>query len=89
MTASARCWETWPITARPLARGKLEAALAVPLQSLAALGADASGLNAGASIGIALCPTEGHDMQTLLKRADQDMYERKQARNASWPDQAR
>ena len=65
------------------ARGKLEAALALPLQSLAALGADASGLNAGASIGIALCPTEGHDMQTLLKRADQDMYDRKQARSTS------
>lgn len=64
------------------AREKLERALSQPLQSLAALGGDASALNAGASIGIALCPTEGHDMQTLLKRADQDMYERKQARSA-------
>jgi diguanylate cyclase (GGDEF)-like protein len=64
------------------AREKLERALSLPLQSLAGLGVDASGFNAGASIGIALCPTEGHDMQTLLKRADQDMYERKQARSA-------
>ncbi len=64
------------------AREKLERALGLPLQSLAALGEQASALNAGASIGIALCPTEGHDMQTLLKRADQDMYERKQARSA-------
>ena len=67
------------------AREKLERALGQPLQSLAALGVDASALNAGASIGIALCPTEGHDMQTLLKRADQDMYERKQARSTSPP----
>lgn len=62
------------------AREKLERALGLPLQSLAGLGADATGFNAGASIGVALCPAEGHDMQTLLRRADQDMYERKQAR---------
>ena len=62
------------------AREKLERALRLPLQSLAGLEGDVSGFNAGASIGIALCPTEGHDMQTLLKRADEDMYERKQAR---------
>ena len=67
------------------AREKLERALALPLQSLAGLGAEAAALNAGAAIGIALCPTEGHDMQTLLKRADQDMYERKQARSAPPP----
>ena len=64
------------------AREKLERALGLPLAALAGLGPDASGFNAGASIGVALCPTEGHDMQTLLKRADQDMYERKQARAA-------
>ena len=64
------------------AREKLERALSLPLQSLAGLEGDAAALNAGAAIGIALCPTEGHDMQTLLKRADQDMYERKQARSS-------
>lgn len=62
-----------------IAREKLERALALPLQCLAAVDGNADTLNAGASIGIALCPAEGHDMQTLLKRADQDMYERKQA----------
>ena len=64
------------------AREKLERALSLPLQALAGLGGDAGRLNAGASIGVALCPAEGHDMQTLLKRADQDMYGRKQARMA-------
>lgn len=63
------------------AREKLERVLALPLQALAGLGGEAAALNAGASIGVALCPTEGHDMQTLLKRADEDMYERKQARS--------
>ncbi len=76
------------------AREKLERALALPLQSLAAVQAavqadvQADGaaphapMNAGASIGIALCPGEGADLQTLLKRADQDMYQRKQAARA-------
>ena len=63
------------------AREKLERLLAEPLQALAGLSGEAGDLNAGASIGVALCPTEGHDLETLLKRADQDMYERKQARN--------
>ena len=72
------------------AREKLERLLAEPLQALAGLGGltvtggltdDGVDLNAGASIGVALCPAEGHDLETLLKRADEDMYERKQARN--------
>ena len=39
-------------------------------------------IRAGAAIGIALCPEEGQDMETLLKRADEDMYQRKQGRAA-------
>jgi diguanylate cyclase (GGDEF)-like protein len=64
------------------ARDKLERALAEPLQSLAAVAPEAAAFGAGAAIGIALCPEEGYDIETLLKRADKDMYERKQARAA-------
>jgi diguanylate cyclase (GGDEF)-like protein len=64
------------------ARNKLEAALAAPLQALEGLTRDAVAYSAGASIGIALCPADGNDLQTLLKRADDDMYLRKQARQA-------
>ncbi len=62
------------------ARDKLEAQLAEPLESLKGLSNEMLLVSGGASIGIALCPSEGADLQTLLKRADEDMYERKQAR---------
>jgi diguanylate cyclase (GGDEF)-like protein len=64
------------------ARNKLENLLAEPLQSLHDLSAEPLLISSGASIGIALCPSEGGDLETLLKRADEDMYERKQARAA-------
>ena len=64
------------------ARDKLENLLAEPLQSLHDLPAEPLLISSGASIGIALCPSEGADLETLLKRADEDMYERKQARAA-------
>ncbi len=64
------------------ARNKLENLLAEPLQSLHDLPAEPLLISSGASIGIALCPSEGADLETLLKRADEDMYERKQARAA-------
>ena len=64
------------------ARDKLEKLLAEPLQSLHDLPAEPLLISSGASIGIALCPSEGADLETLLKRADEDMYERKQARAA-------
>ena len=73
------------IAHRPAAdavRGKLENLLAQPLQSLHELSAAPLLISAGASIGIALCPSEGADLETLLKHADEDMYERKQARFA-------
>jgi diguanylate cyclase (GGDEF)-like protein len=62
------------------ARDKLERVLADPLQSLKDIAPDLSTFAAGAAIGMALCPEEGNDMETLLKRADADMYARKQAR---------
>jgi len=64
------------------ARDNLERALAAPLQSLEGLAPDVNLIRAGAAIGIALCPEEGQDMETLLKRADEDMYQRKQGRAA-------
>ena len=63
-------------------RDELERVLATPLQSLVNIAADVVTFAAGAAIGIALCPEEGRDLETLLKRADEDMYLRKQARAA-------
>ncbi len=67
------------------ARVKIENALAEPLQVLDGLAPDAATINAGASIGIALCPADGNDLQTLLRRADEDMYLRKQSRLTAAP----
>lgn len=61
------------------ARDKLERVLAQPLQALTNVSREAAAIGAGAAIGLALCPDEGQDLETLLKRADDDMYTRKQA----------
>ena len=61
------------------ARKKLERQLAEPLACLQGLAGLPDGLKTGASIGVALCPADGADIDTLLKHADQDMYLRKQA----------
>ncbi len=63
-------------------REKLERVLAAPLESLKAIAPDLATFAAGAAIGMALCPEDGNDIDTLLKRADADMYARKQARDA-------
>jgi diguanylate cyclase (GGDEF)-like protein len=60
------------------ARDKLELAIMSPLESLAGLAPDVAAVTTGAAIGIALCPEDGQDLETLLKRADEDMYQRKQ-----------
>jgi diguanylate cyclase (GGDEF)-like protein len=57
------------------ARSNLEAVLAEPLQSLAALDADAA--NAGGACGLALYPNDGQDVESLVRHADADMYARK------------
>ena len=62
------------------ARNKLERQLAEPLACLQGLPDLPAALTTGASIGLALCPADGADVDTLLKRADQDMYTRKQAK---------
>ncbi len=56
------------------ARDHLEEKLRLPLESLKGL---ADGPSAGASIGMAVYPDDGRDIDTLLKRADEDMYARK------------
>lgn len=56
-------------------RAHLEAALQQPLQALATLAPDAE--PSGASFGLAVYPEDGQDVETLLKRADEDMYRRK------------
>lgn len=65
-----------------LAREKLERVLAEPLRSLIEIAPDLATFAAGAAIGLAICPDEGQDTETLLKRADMDMFLRKQARGA-------
>ena len=62
------------------ARTKLERQLAEPLACLQDVNGLPAGLTTGASIGLALCPADGADIDTLLKHADQDMYSRKQAK---------
>ncbi len=60
-------------------REELERVLATPLQSLVNIAVDGATFTVSASIGIALCPEDGLDLETLLKRSDEDMYLRKQA----------
>ena len=62
------------------ARDKLELQLAEPLKSVHGPLGEILPISVSASVGIALCPAEGNDLQTLLKRADEDMYSRKQTR---------
>lgn len=59
-------------------RNQLERALSAPMQSLINLAPGETGPSPSASIGVALCPEDGRDLETLLKHADNDMYRRKQ-----------
>lgn len=56
-------------------RQNLEQRLSEPLHVLAGLGAAEDG--AGAAIGLALSPEDARDADTLVRRADEDMYRRK------------
>jgi diguanylate cyclase (GGDEF)-like protein len=59
-------------------REHLDRTLRAPLQALPA-GADAGGPPEGAAIGLAVCPDDGQDAETLIRHADADMYRRKPA----------
>lgn len=56
---------------------QLQCALVEPLDTLAKLGSQATGLLSGAAMGVALCPDNGNDSDTLIKFADRDMYVQK------------
>ena len=56
-------------------REQIEARLREPLHAMVLLGETAAG--DGASIGLALYPDDGRDVDSLIQRADQDMYSRK------------
>ena len=56
-------------------REQIEQRLRQPLLAMVLLGDTASGV--GASIGLALYPEDGRDVDSLIHAADQDMYRRK------------
>ena len=58
-------------------RRHLEQVLTRPLR---ALGDQAGEVNGGASVGLAIFPDDGLDVETLVKKADEEMYRHKQAR---------
>ncbi len=60
-------------------REELERVLATPLQSLVDFAEGGTTFTTSAAIGIAICPQDGLDLETLLKRSDEDMYLHKQA----------
>lgn len=61
------------------ARTKLEKATQMPLRAFGELFGDSSlTTTTSASIGLAMCPDDGNDLDTILKHADEDMYQRKQ-----------
>ncbi|WP_313951885.1 diguanylate cyclase domain-containing protein [Accumulibacter sp.] len=57
------------------ARSNIEQLLALPLQSIDPMALAAT---AGASVGLAMYPEDGEDVESLVKRSDADMYRRKQ-----------
>lgn len=58
-------------------RNRLEVALKLPLQSPQYSEAGTWELTQGGTIGLAMCPDDGNDVETLVKIADQDMYQHK------------
>ena len=58
------------------ARSKIEQLLGAPLLSIAPAALDAS---TGASVGLAMYPDDGLDVESLVQCSDADMYRRKQS----------
>lgn len=58
---------------------QLHASLLKPYEATFALTEDPAAYSKGASIGFALFPNDGQDLDTLLKRADEQMYTEKSA----------
>ena len=56
---------------------KLRAVLARPYEALMEVTEEAARYSRGASVGVALYPEDGRDVETLLRRADERMYTRK------------
>ncbi len=63
-------------------RERFEVALKLPLELPELDGQSAWELTQGGTIGLALCPEDGYDVESLIKAADQDMYQRKLGRVA-------
>lgn len=59
-------------------RHKLQRVLSFHLRSMHGMGDAAQSLRVGAAIGVAICPDDGHDLDTLIRLADADMYLQKQ-----------
>lgn len=62
------------------ARNKIEQLLGAPLLSIDPAAQIAE---AGASVGLAMYPDDGQDVESLVQRSDADMYRRKQASQAA------
>lgn len=60
-------------------REELEVIMTAPLQALKEYVSDPSSIRTSAAIGMALCPEDGTSIETLLKKADEEMYLRKKA----------
>ncbi|MCY1498257.1 diguanylate cyclase (GGDEF) domain protein [compost metagenome] len=74
-------WRTSSSEAVRQVCNKLIARLSRPLTSLAHIAGERE-ISVGAAVGVAIYPRDGTDADSLLKRADLNMYQEKQARDA-------
>ncbi len=70
------CWGVATTAFADRLRTKLDDLLRPPLDCLAGV-PEAAGMTVGTSIGVAFYPADGRDAETLIKLADQGMYEHK------------
>ncbi|MCY1279419.1 putative signaling protein [compost metagenome] len=74
-------WRTSSSEAVRQVCNKLIARLSRPLTSLAHIAGERE-ISVGAAVGVAIYPRDGTDADSLLKRADLNMYQEKQTRDA-------